>query len=460
MRDSQQPNYRTCRFIEGFSTIASPLYDLLRKDRKFKWSGACQQAFDILRERLTTAPILAYLRGGDNFILDTDESAFGIGAVLSEVQDGQEKVIAYASKTLSKTQRGYCTTYRELLAAVFFIKHFRTYLGAHRFVLRTDHSSLQWLLNFKDAENMLARWLSVLTTYDFEIVHWRGTKHGNADALSRKPRRCKCSDCPDCLSESRLICAANRSRRKRGSIPVPKEAVTVISNNESDGDSVVSQEDTTPEPVGRLWSNWINQWSQSELKELQRADAPISKILDYKQERSGKPSWGNIAAEGTEFKALWAQWNVLVVHGGLLYRKWVPEESGMKLFVQLVLPKSLRSKVLWELHTKLVGGHLGVAKTLAQVRRRFYWPCFKADIQRWCRHCEICQQKKPGRGPCRAKLNQQPVEAPLERVAIDTVGPLPVTNNGMVYIMVLCDYFSKWVIAYAIPNHTAQTVAD
>ena len=108
--------------------------------------------------------------------------------------------------------------------AVVFIKHFHTYLGAHRFLLRTDHSSLQWLLNFKDVENMLARWLSVLMTYDFEIVHRRGTKHGNADALSQKPWRCNRSDCPDCLSEGRLICAANRPHRKRDSVPVPKDA--------------------------------------------------------------------------------------------------------------------------------------------------------------------------------------------------------------------------------------------
>ena len=66
------------------------------------------------------------------------------------------------------------------------------------FILRTDHSSLQWLLNFKDAENMLVRWLTVLTAYSFERVHGKGTKHGNADVLSRKPRRCKCDSCPDC----------------------------------------------------------------------------------------------------------------------------------------------------------------------------------------------------------------------------------------------------------------------
>ena len=133
---------------------------------------------------VNTTPVLAYPEGEGQFILDTDASGYGIGAVLSQVQEGQEKVIAYA----------------ELLAAVVFIKHFWSYMGMQTFVLRTDHSSLQWLLNFRDAENMLARWLTVLTAYSFEIVHRKGTKHGNADVLSQKPRRCKCDSCPDCKS--------------------------------------------------------------------------------------------------------------------------------------------------------------------------------------------------------------------------------------------------------------------
>ena len=144
------------KFVEGFATIASPLHDLLRKNSKFVWTDTCQEAFSTLKERLTGAPVLAYPEGEGQFILDTDASGYGIGAVLSQVQEGQEKVIAYASKALNKSQRRYCTTYRELLAAVVFIKHFRSYLGTQTFVLRTDHSSLQWLLNFRDVEKYVS----------------------------------------------------------------------------------------------------------------------------------------------------------------------------------------------------------------------------------------------------------------------------------------------------------------
>ena len=97
---------------------------------------------------------------------------------------------------------------------------------------------------------------------------------------------------------------------------------------------------------------------------------------------------------------------------------------------------------------------------MAQVKRCFYWPCFKADVERWCRQCRVCQQKKPGKGPGRAKLKQEPVGVPLERVAVDILGPLPATDRANEYIMVISDYYSKYSEAYAIPNHRAQTVAD
>ena len=118
--------------------------------------------------------------------MDTDASNIGIGGVLSQIQKGRERVIAYASKKLDKHQRRYSVTRRELLAAVTFINQFRHYLLGRRFKLRTDHSSLRWLKDFKDPQGQLARWLEVLAQYDFEIVHRDGKKHQNADSLSRR----------------------------------------------------------------------------------------------------------------------------------------------------------------------------------------------------------------------------------------------------------------------------------
>ena len=190
------------KFIENFSETAHPLINLTRKGAKFHWTDQCQQAFEALKECLVTAPVLTYpMREGGDFILDTDASNHGMGAVLSQVQNGEEKVIAYASWALGKNQLNYCTTKKELLDVVTFVEHFRHYFHGRHCVVRTDHASFKWLTNFQDADGMLSRWLTKLDVYDYELVHRRGALHGNADGLSRKPtHKCPRDDCPQCTS--------------------------------------------------------------------------------------------------------------------------------------------------------------------------------------------------------------------------------------------------------------------
>ncbi|GBL99739.1 Retrovirus-related Pol polyprotein from transposon 297 [Araneus ventricosus] len=107
----------------------------------------------------------------------------------------EERVIAYFSKSLGKPERNYCVTRKELLAIVKSIEHLHHYLYARKFLLRTDHASLRWLLNFKEPEGQIARWIQRLQEYDFEIQHRKGTCHGNADALSRRPCKENCKQC-------------------------------------------------------------------------------------------------------------------------------------------------------------------------------------------------------------------------------------------------------------------------
>jgi hypothetical protein len=117
--------------------------------------------------------------------LDTDASNDAIGAVLSQIQEGQEKVIACGSRTLTKVERNYCVTRKEMLALVYFIKHFKHYLLGREFILRTDHGSLVWLHRFKEPDGQIARWLQQLASFNFQIQHRPGKRHGNADRLSR-----------------------------------------------------------------------------------------------------------------------------------------------------------------------------------------------------------------------------------------------------------------------------------
>ena len=179
------------KFIPNFSMLAGPLFQLTEKSRVFEWGEKQQQAFETIQQKLQASPVLAYPDIETEFLLDTDASNTGIGAVLSQVQDGQERVIAYGSKTLTRAERNYCVTRRELLALVYFLKHFRQYLYGQRITIRTDHASLRWLLNFKNPEGQLARWFEVISEYQFTVIHRPGAKHGNADGLSRRP----CKQC-------------------------------------------------------------------------------------------------------------------------------------------------------------------------------------------------------------------------------------------------------------------------
>lgn len=182
------------RFVNGFAKIAAPLHKLTQKQEKFVWTQECQQAFETLKQALITSPTLAYPNTHDPYILDCDASSFAIGSVLSQIQNGIEKPIAYYSRVLHKTERNWCVTRRELFSIVESVTHFHQYLYGLPFTVRTDHSALQWLLQFKSPSGQLSRWLDTLSVYDFKIKHRSGSAHQNADGLSRRP----CSSCTHC----------------------------------------------------------------------------------------------------------------------------------------------------------------------------------------------------------------------------------------------------------------------
>ena len=141
---------------------------------------------------MISTPVLAYPSPEAGFIVDTDASNDAADAVLSQCQGGEERAIAYYSKTFSMPQRNYCVTRRELLAVVMAVNHFRPYLYGKSFKLRTDYASLVWLYKRSEPSHQVARWIEVLSEFDFTIEHRAGAKHGNADSLSR------CQDCKQC----------------------------------------------------------------------------------------------------------------------------------------------------------------------------------------------------------------------------------------------------------------------
>ena len=157
------------QYMPDFSTIAKQLSHLSNKDVAWHWGPECQEAFEEIKRRLTQAPILGYPDPRLTYILDTDASATGVGAVLSQVQEGKERVISYYSKTLDAAQRNYCVTRRELLAVIKAITFFKPYFYGRQFVLRTDHASLMWLCRRKEPHHQVARWLEILAEFRFKI---------------------------------------------------------------------------------------------------------------------------------------------------------------------------------------------------------------------------------------------------------------------------------------------------
>ena len=175
------------RFVADYSNVAALLHRLLTKENGFHWDSNCQNAFEELKNRLVSPPILAFPDFKEKFVLYTDASDSAIGAVLSQIQEGKERVIAYWSRQLQKAERNYSTTEKEALAAVAAIKEFYPYLYGFHFTLVTDHSPLTSLRGLKDIGGRLTRWMIYLQQFTFQFEYRPGRSHGNADAVSRRP---------------------------------------------------------------------------------------------------------------------------------------------------------------------------------------------------------------------------------------------------------------------------------
>ncbi|GJQ98401.1 hypothetical protein Tco_0009540 [Tanacetum coccineum] len=172
------------RFIEGFSKIAKPMTKLTQKKVKFEWGDKQEAAFQLLKQKLCSAPILALPEGSEDFIAYCDASKKGLGAVLMQ----REKVISYASRQLKVHEKNYMTHDLELGAVVFALKIWRHYLYGTKCTVFTDHKSLQHILDQKELNMRQRRWLELLSDYDCDIRYHPGKANVVADALSRKER--------------------------------------------------------------------------------------------------------------------------------------------------------------------------------------------------------------------------------------------------------------------------------
>ena len=427
------------RFIPNFATVAKPLIRLTEKKVNFVWSDEHENAWLQLRELMADSPVLAYPDKDAQFILDTDASDFGIGAVLSQTIDGVERVIAYGSRVLSRAERRYCITRRELLAVVHFCKLYKHYLIGKPFLVRTDHAALKWLKSFKQPEGQVARWLEELSVFDMDdIEHRPGRKHSNADGLSRGP-------CPQCKMDH----YGEKIRRGKAAT-TPIDHSNVITRGQAKTEMKTTSED--------LSSNWLASFNlNTESFKLQQASDPVlSEVASWVRD-GVRPKFSQISPSGSDVKFYWSQFESLCVMNDLLVRK-LDQNDNIKL--QILVPPSLRNDVMTECHSVLTAGHLGIAKTIGNVKKRFLWPGMRKDVQFYVQSCDPCAKFKADRRKRKAGLKDIRVGVPMERVCIDIVGPFPVSSQGNRYALVVTDCFTKYVEIYPMPNQEAYSVAQ
>ncbi len=179
-----------CPFIKDFTFIARPLHKLTRKDQEWHWGTEEQNAFDKLKKRVTTEPVLAHANLNDQFEMEVDASGYTVGAVLlQQKEDGKKHPIGYYSAMLNEAQRNYDIYNLELLAIVMALKNWRPLLAGspHKVIIYSDHLNLQYWRLPQRISRRVAREVLELSEYDFEIRHLPGRLNGRADALSRRP---------------------------------------------------------------------------------------------------------------------------------------------------------------------------------------------------------------------------------------------------------------------------------
>ena len=398
------------QFIPCFSDKIRPLEHLLNLCNSYGnkkttninitdiWQPKHDAAFNNVKEALISKCILAYPKPGGHFILDTDASAEGIGAVLSQIHDGKEKVIWYASRSLTKCEKKYCTTRRELLAIYKFVKQFKHYLIARKFTIRTDHEALQWLLrNDRPTTSQYFCWRSELQLYEFEVVHRAGNKHINADMLSRLPAIC--GQCPLRHTDP---------QRKRN-----YKAFEENSSNSSTRDAEL-----------------INTVAQSSMEDIK--------------------NWClRNQVKKTEEEHILSKQLLLVFKDNDLFLKTRNQ-------MRKIVPPTERTKLIRDFHTMLC--HLGTSHTLRTLEREFYWKGMGKEVHEFVGHCEFCLRAKD---QCKPKVDLIPSKCnfPFQRIALDITGPLPLTQKRNRYILGISDYFSKLAILIPLKDISAKTVA-
>lgn len=482
------------RFIKGYSSIVKPLNDLtsgyppLRRHSKVReqsgqyydpkepfygrWTPACQEAFKTIIDKLTSPPVLAFADPKLPYLLHTDASTTGLGAALYQEQEGRLRVIAYASRGLSRSESRYPAHKLEFLALKWAVtEKLSDYLYGSQFTVVTDSNPLTYILTSAKLDATSYRWLAALSTFSFKLQYRAGRQNGDADGLSRRPHGNLVDDLASQKERERICQFTEHHLSNPENIDaVDQEVVHAICERQlvyhstaetlgSDAnislvESLALSADAVPDSFVQEERHGgmsiVPLLSEVDIRNSQRSDQYISHVIT--QIESGEKPPPTLRKELPEIALLLREFNKLELLDGILYR--IRHEGGNKHY-QLVLPEDLRETVLTSLHDDM--GHLGIERTLDLARARFYWPKMASDVENKVKTCSrcVCRKTLPEKA---APLVNIMTTRPLQLVCMDFLSIEPDRSNTK-DILVITDHFTKYAVAIPTSNQKARTVA-
>lgn len=484
------------RFMPDTAGISIPLLRLLKKTNKFQWTEDCQAAFAELRDLLLQASALRMPDFERPFILTTDASEYALGAILSQrtIENSIEtdQPIAYDSRVLNQAEKNYSAIERELLALVWAVKTFRTYLYGQKFTVVTDHKPLTYMHHLRIDSIRLTKMRLKLMDYDFEIEYKPGNQNLAADALSRilaKPLVMTREDGPE--AHIRVMTRRRRAleslnspeiqdkRPKMSDEQTPGTAQTESLDKSQEDRSKVPEEET-PERPRVVEGGPVKAGDKLILIRKQNSQEESPLTISVKRDlliflnrmmstRQFLETLKDILKDLEFHELLLYQEDVKAVAQNLTKFKAEFKEvfNDTPFFLNLINAKQqvtdekVQMNIIKDFHNSQLSGHPGAKRTMGKIARFYTWGGMRTQIQDYVKHCESCQKNKLTKlKPNPMKITSTASKA-MEVIFMDVVGPMNfVTEQGNRYIITFLDDLTKYLVAIPVPNHEAVTVSE